>query len=72
MADEAPPLTRDDIEAKIVERCWQDEAFRQEFTADPAGTAVKYLEVPAASSPTPTSKRSRAGRRRRLYPSSSG
>jgi hypothetical protein len=51
MTDEAPPLTRYDLEAKIVKRCWQDEAFRREFTADPVGTAVKYLEVPAANLP---------------------
>jgi hypothetical protein len=51
MTDQTPPLTRHDIEAKIVKRCWEDEAFHQEFTADPVGTAVKYLEVPAASLP---------------------
>ena len=51
MAEEAPALTRHDIEAKIVKRCWEDDAFRQEFTVDPVGTAVKYLEVPAANLP---------------------
>ena len=52
MAEEAPALTRHDIEAKIVKRCWEDDAFRQEFTVDPVGTAVKYLEVPAANLPS--------------------
>ena len=51
MAEEAPALTRHDIEAKIVKRCWEDEAFHKEFTTDPVGTAVKYLEVPSASLP---------------------
>jgi hypothetical protein len=43
--------TRHDLEAKIVKRCWEDEAFRKEFTADPAGAFTRYLEVPAASLP---------------------
>src|SRR6516162_7303968 len=51
MTEQAPTLTRHDLEAKIVKHCWEDEAFHQEFTADPVGTAVKYLEVPAASLP---------------------
>jgi hypothetical protein len=44
-------LTRHDLEAKIVKRCWEDEEFRREFTADPVGTAVKHLQVPVASLP---------------------
>jgi hypothetical protein len=44
-------LTRHDLEAKIVRRCWEDEAFRKEFTADPAGAFTKYLEVPKDSLP---------------------
>jgi hypothetical protein len=51
MSEPAPTFTRYDLEAKIVKRCWQDEAFHKEFTADPVGTAVKYLEVPAANLP---------------------
>jgi hypothetical protein len=51
MTKQAPALTRHDLEAKIVKRCWEDEAFRQEFTADPAGAFVKYLQVPAAGLP---------------------
>jgi hypothetical protein len=51
MREQAPALTRQDLEAKIVKRCWQDEGFRKEFTADPAGTAVKYLNVPTTSLP---------------------
>jgi hypothetical protein len=51
MAEAIPVLTRHDLEAKIVKRCWEDEAFRKEFTADPAGAFVRYLEVPAADLP---------------------
>jgi hypothetical protein len=51
MAEAVPTLTRHDLEAKIVKRCWEDEAFRKEFTADPAGAFVKYLEVPRESLP---------------------
>jgi hypothetical protein len=51
MTEQAPALTRHDLEAKIVKRCREDEAFRKEFTADPAGTFTRYLEVPAASLP---------------------
>jgi len=51
MASSTEGLTRHDLEAKIVKRCWEDEGFRKEFTADPAGVFVKYLQVPAASLP---------------------
>jgi hypothetical protein len=51
MAGQAPTLTRHDLEAKIVKRCWEDEAFRGEFIADPAGVFVKYWAAPAASLP---------------------
>jgi hypothetical protein len=51
MARESEGLVRHDLEAKIVKRCWEDEAFRKEFTADPAGAFVKYLQVPAVSVP---------------------
>jgi hypothetical protein len=51
MTEPSPALTRYDLEAKIVKRCWQDEEFRKEFTADPVATAVKYLEIPAANLP---------------------
>jgi hypothetical protein len=51
MASESEGLVRHDLEAKIVKRCWEDEAFRKEFTADPAGAFVKYLQVPAVSLP---------------------
>jgi hypothetical protein len=51
MAGAESILTRHDLEAKIVKRCWEDEKFRKEFTADPAGAFVKYLGVPAASLP---------------------
>jgi hypothetical protein len=52
MAEETSTLNRHDLEAKIVKRCWEDEAFRKEFTAGPAGSFVKYLGVSAASLPT--------------------
>jgi hypothetical protein len=51
MAKQDQTLTRHDLEAKIVKRCWEDEGFRKEFTADPAAAFVKYLEIPAASLP---------------------
>jgi hypothetical protein len=51
MTGQTAALTRHDLEAKIVKRCWEDEAFRKKFTADPAGAFVKYLEIPAASLP---------------------
>jgi hypothetical protein len=51
MAAAEPTLTRHDLEAKIVKRSWTDEAFRKEFIADPAGTFVKYMQVPAADLP---------------------
>jgi hypothetical protein len=52
MAEAESTPTRHDLEAKIVKRSWEDEAFRKEFTADPAGAFVKYLGVSAASLPT--------------------
>jgi hypothetical protein len=51
MATDNNRLTRHDLEAKIVKRCWEKEDFRREFTADPAGAFVRYLEVPAAGLP---------------------
>jgi hypothetical protein len=51
MAEAGSTLSRHDLEAKIVKRCWEDEAFCKEFTADPAAAFVKYLAVPAASLP---------------------
>jgi hypothetical protein len=51
VTEQAPSISRHDLEAKIVKRCWEDEGFRQEFTADPAGAFVRYLEVPAMSLP---------------------
>jgi hypothetical protein len=51
MTQQAPLLTRHDLEAKIVKRCWEDEGFRKEFTADPAGAFVRYLDVTAANLP---------------------
>jgi hypothetical protein len=47
MTDITPALTRHDLEAKIVKRCWQDEGFRKKFVADPGDAFAKYLKVPA-------------------------
>lgn len=44
-------ISRHDLEAKIVKRCWKDEAFRREFTADPRAAFVKYLGAPPAGLP---------------------
>jgi hypothetical protein len=51
MASQYSQLTRHDLEAKIVKHSWEDEAFRKEFIADPAGAFVKYLNVPAETLP---------------------
>jgi hypothetical protein len=51
MAEPETTLTRHNLEAKIVKRCWEDEEFRREFTSDPAGAFVKYLDVPAEGLP---------------------
>jgi hypothetical protein len=51
MTEQASTLTRHDLEAKIVRRCWINEDFRKEFTFDPTGAAAKYLQVPAAKLP---------------------
>jgi hypothetical protein len=51
VTEQTPMFSRHDLEAKIVKRCWEDEGFRKEFTADPSGAFVKYLEVPATSLP---------------------
>ena len=44
-------LTRHDIEAKLVNRCWENAAFRKEFTTDPASCFAKYLNAPKAQLP---------------------
>jgi hypothetical protein len=51
MTEETVTISRHDLEAKLVKRCWEDESFRKEFTADPTATFVKYLKVPPASLP---------------------
>lgn len=51
MSPEANGLSRHELEAKIVKRCWEDEAFRQEFVKDPAACFTKYLNVPSATLP---------------------
>jgi len=48
---DATPLTRHELEAKIVQKAWDDAGFRAEFLADPAAAFVKYTGVPAAQLP---------------------
>jgi hypothetical protein len=51
MAEQPAAIPRHDLEVKIVKKCWEDEKFREEFTADPATAFIKYLQVPAAGLP---------------------
>jgi hypothetical protein len=51
MTEQYETLSRHDLEAKIVRRCWENEAFREEFLADPAGAFARYLDIPAVSLP---------------------
>jgi len=44
-------ITRADLEARIVKRCWTDEAFRQELLADPVACFAKYTGLPAEQAP---------------------
>jgi hypothetical protein len=48
----APPLTRKAIEAKIVARAWQDDAFRKKFIADPKGQFEEKLGTKLADTLT--------------------
>ena len=43
--------SRADLEARIVKRCWTDEAFRRELLADPAACFVKYTGLSADKVP---------------------
>jgi hypothetical protein len=47
---EGAPLTRRDLEAKIVARAWADEGFRQRLKSDPQGTVAEEtgISVPAS------------------------
>jgi hypothetical protein len=51
MTNEHQTITRYDLEAQIVRRSWEDEAFRMEFTSNPSAAFTKYLNIPAASLP---------------------
>jgi hypothetical protein len=51
MTSHLEKLSRDDLEAKLVKRCWEDETFRQQLLADPAGTIAKHLRVSPAILP---------------------
>jgi hypothetical protein len=50
----AQAMTRHDLEAKIVQRSWEDEGFRKELLADPTGSFNRHLQVPAANLPAIT------------------
>jgi Nitrile hydratase, alpha chain len=47
---EGAPLTRQDLEAKIVARAWADEGFRQRLKTDPRATVAEEtgISVPAS------------------------
>ena len=51
MTTAASPISRHDLEAKLIKRCWENEAFRKEFLADPAACFAKYLSAPKAQLP---------------------
>lgn len=51
MTADAPAFSRHDLEAKIVKRCWENDAFRKEFVGDPAGCFAKYLNASQAQLP---------------------
>ena len=42
---EGAPLTRQDLEAKIVARAWADEGFRQRLKTDPRGTVSEETGI---------------------------
>jgi len=45
-------MSRADIEAMVVKRCWTDEAFRRELLADPVACFVKYTGLTSDKAPT--------------------
>jgi hypothetical protein len=47
----AQVFTRHDMEAKIVQRSWEDEGFRGELLADPIGAFCRHFDVPADRAP---------------------
>lgn len=47
----APAMSRQTLEAKIIKRCWENDAFRKEFVSDPAGCFERYLNAPKAELP---------------------
>ena len=51
MTTAATAPSRADLEARIVKRCWTDEAFRQELLADPVACFVKYTGLPSDKAP---------------------
>jgi hypothetical protein len=42
---EGAPLTRRDLEAKIVARAWADEGFRQRLKTDPRGMVAEETGI---------------------------
>jgi len=47
MGAQAQMMPRHDLEAKIVQRSWEDEGFRGELLADPTGAFSRHFEIPA-------------------------
>jgi hypothetical protein len=45
MSEAHAPLTRRDLEAKIVALAWKDDEFRSKFLADPKGQFEENLGV---------------------------
>jgi len=43
--------SRAELEARIIKRCWTDEAFRTELLADPVACFVKHTGLPAEQAP---------------------
>ena len=52
MGQAAGPLTRGELEAMIIRRCWRDPVFRRDFLRDPRAAFQTYLGVPPAMLPT--------------------
>jgi hypothetical protein len=51
MTAQAQMTTRHDLEAKIVQRSWEDEGFRGELLADPTGAFSRHFEIPTDKVP---------------------
>lgn len=45
MADASAPISRKDVEAKIIATAWQDDAFRKRLLSDPKGLFEERLNI---------------------------